>query len=547
MKTLADGSISTSNEKNVIEFHIKMCQKAKKNKFSCKQEPFNLRDLEKFILLIKKTSEFHRLSMEEEDTTYHSNDAIEKQCIRSSLKLIYGKRFDKEKDQTKVQEEIDLKFPTSNSLEGKLQQTLETELKEYTRIGHIFMKKGNASCPSQYHTTPFICQNLIDISASIHTGLPILLQGGNSSGKTTLVRHLSQICQRKLIIFPATKDTTTSDLIGSWTVNNNTAVLEKIRFLLKECAHQFLIFCLTDYHNGEVFKSLADFYSKFIRVFGNDHYDEAVSLKGAVSEFVDIVDKVISSKIELPFALIAGCEKLKMLVKMHGKKDVHFIFVEGPLLEAIRKGDWFLLDNVGQTPGDVLERLNSLLEAEPVLELCEGAKMETLSRENGKIHKDFRFIATNNTDRRSNVFSTAILNRCIVINLKRMDIKDEKEENDKTTTAFDIETTPAYDIMCQFFQHFENKETLSAILVQFHLKILELQKNKTISTVGNYRYNIRNLTNAAKLILNETKKQNVPTVKALTLSVEQCYCNACLLYTSPSPRDKRQSRMPSSA
>ena len=25
------------------------------------------------------------------------------------------------------------------------------------------------------------------------------------------------------------------------------------------------------------------------------------------------------------------------------------------------------------------------------------------------------------------------------------------------------------------------------------------------------------------------------------------YCNICLLYTSPSPRDKRQSRMPSSA
>ena len=26
-----------------------------------------------------------------------------------------------------------------------------------------------------------------------------------------------------------------------------------------------------------------------------------------------------------------------------------------------------------------------------------------------------------------------------------------------------------------------------------------------------------------------------------------CECNGCLLYTSPSPRDKRQSRMPSSA
>ena len=29
--------------------------------------------------------------------------------------------------------------------------------------------------------------------------------------------------------------------------------------------------------------------------------------------------------------------------------------------------------------------------------------------------------------------------------------------------------------------------------------------------------------------------------------VEQAYDDGCLLYTSPSPRDKRQSRMPSSA
>ena len=37
----------------------------------------------------------------------------------------------------------------------------------------------------------------------------------------------------------------------------------------------------------------------------------------------------------------------------------------------------------------------------------------------------------------------------------------------------------------------------------------------------------------------------VPAIEGLTKSVINSYC--CLLYTSPSPRDKRQSRMPSSA
>ena len=42
-------------------------------------------------------------------------------------------------------------------------------------------------------------------------------------------------------------------------------------------------------------------------------------------------------------------------------------------------------------------------------------------------------------------------------------------------------------------------------------------------------------------IIEEIYNKKKNTVNILT------HCNACLLYTSPSPRDKRQSRMPSSA
>ena len=42
------------------------------------------------------------------------------------------------------------------------------------------------------------------------------------------------------------------------------------------------------------------------------------------------------------------------------------------------------------------------------------------------------------------------------------------------------------------------------------------------------------------------KKRNIPTNKKLYARVKAA-TKSCLLYTSPSPRDKRQSRMPSSA
>ena len=60
--------------------------------------------------------------------------------------------------------------------------------------------------------------------------------------------------------------------------------------------------------------------------------------------------------------------------------------------------------------------------------------------------------------------------------------------------------------------------------------------------------------------INDSLKQNERIVEILTAQANWLLCNkhakgkdfveeadACLLYTSPSPRDKRQSRMPSSA
>ena len=51
------------------------------------------------------------------------------------------------------------------------------------------------------------------------------------------------------------------------------------------------------------------------------------------------------------------------------------------------------------------------------------------------------------------------------------------------------------------------------------------------------------LANGATVYIT-SRKADVCDAKAIELSEKY---NACLLYTSPSPRDKRQSRMPSSA
>ena len=48
-------------------------------------------------------------------------------------------------------------------------------------------------------------------------------------------------------------------------------------------------------------------------------------------------------------------------------------------------------------------------------------------------------------------------------------------------------------------------------------------------------------------ILGALRENLIDTSKESKKLIDSLYCRPCLLYTSPSPRDKRQSRMPSSA
>ncbi|CDI84057.1 Midasin, related [Eimeria praecox] len=74
------------------------------------------------------------------------------------------------------------------------------------------------------------------------------------------------------------------------------------------------------------------------------------------------------------------------------RNQLHFVFTEGPLVEAVRTGKWLLLDEINLAPPDLLQRLLGLLEEpqEPLL-LLEGGKPRLVYR-----HPDFRVFACMN-------------------------------------------------------------------------------------------------------------------------------------------------------
>ncbi|KAJ8669608.1 hypothetical protein QAD02_000867 [Eretmocerus hayati] len=86
-------------------------------------------------------------------------------------------------------------------------------------------------------------------------------------------------------------------------------------------------------------------------------------------------------------------------VRSHDENENQKLFewVDGPLIKAMQKGDFFLADEISLADDSVLERLNSLLEPERSLLLAEKGIDDSSDANNTIVaHKDFFFVGTMN-------------------------------------------------------------------------------------------------------------------------------------------------------
>jgi midasin len=70
-----------------------------------------------------------------------------------------------------------------------------------------------------------------------------------------------------------------------------------------------------------------------------------------------------------------------------------FIWVDGPLIDSIKNGHMLLIDEISLAPDTVIERMNSVLEADRKLYVAEKAGSDSESLNS---HKCFKFLATMN-------------------------------------------------------------------------------------------------------------------------------------------------------
>ncbi|OBA18032.1 P-loop containing nucleoside triphosphate hydrolase protein, partial [Metschnikowia bicuspidata var. bicuspidata NRRL YB-4993] len=225
------------------------------------------------------------------------------------------------------------------------------------------------------------------VEMSIKYKEPLLLVGETGCGKTTVCQILAQLLQRELITVNAHQNTETGDILGAQRPIRN-------RFETR----------------SELLKALLSFF---------DLMKIDVSLEQSkVEDLVKKYERVKRTLIEVPNEAIE-VSLLETIDEHIRTSSSLFEWADGPLINAMKQGEFFLLDEISLADDSVLERLNSVLEPERSLLLAEkGTEDSFLAAE-----ETFQFLASMNPggDYGKKELSPALRNRFTEIWVPSMD------------------------------------------------------------------------------------------------------------------------------
>nr|XP_017246046.1 PREDICTED: midasin isoform X2 [Daucus carota subsp. sativus] len=206
---------------------------------------------------------------------------------------------------------------------------------------------------------------------------PVLLVGETGGGKTTACQMLSICLGSKLHILNCHQFTETSDFLGGfYPVRERSSLSSEFKH---QCEQMMQLKAFVYIWGDAIFSwdinHAAQTLSQ-LTVLLNNYRDGLVSHPDVTPPDLDVIEQI----------------KVK-LIELHKKWQSIFLWQDGPLVQAMKNGDLFLVDEISLADDSVLERLNSVLEPERKLSLAEkgGSDMEKITA-----HPDFFLLATMN-------------------------------------------------------------------------------------------------------------------------------------------------------
>ncbi|CAN3361232.1 midasin [Diutina catenulata] len=188
------------------------------------------------------------------------------------------------------------------------------------------------------------------VATSLRYNEPLLLVGETGCGKTTVCQVVAEVMGKELVTVNAHQNTETGDILGAQRpARHRNETRAKLGGLLREILQAHDVSCPEEVSLDDLLKSYD----------GLSEVDEAQAAEVA---------------------------------ELRRAASVIFEWNDGPLVQTMKSGDFFLLDEISLADDSVLERLNSVLEPERTLLLAEKGTTDAQV----VAHTGFEFLATMN-------------------------------------------------------------------------------------------------------------------------------------------------------
>ncbi|KAG0232655.1 AAA ATPase midasin [Actinomortierella wolfii] len=231
------------------------------------------------------------------------------------------------------------------------------------------------------------------IAVSVHLNEPVLLVGETGTGKTTVVQYLAHLLHHELTVINLSQQSDSSDLLGGF----KPVDVKVLAVPLKDKFESLFPRTFAAKRNKEFLDRVHKMYSKgqwgkLIDVWTETVSKAEIMLNKPPKDGNQSGSKRVSPKLRQEWQEFADkVAELKTTYSTAAAKFV-FSFMEGSLVQAVRRGDWILLDEINLATTETLECLSGLLQdAQGSLLLAERGDSEPVPR-----HPNFRVFACMN-------------------------------------------------------------------------------------------------------------------------------------------------------
>ncbi|KAK4054525.1 AAA ATPase midasin [Microbotryomycetes sp. JL201] len=358
-------------------------------KFGLEGSPweFNLRDVLRWLSLIKSSTALDA----------HQGQAIE------YFGLLYLQRFRNAKDRNHVAQLFELHFGQSID---PVERPWPAFSPDHAQFGHSLIKRqatrwGNRPTMMQPITHSSL-QPLESLVKTIDMGWLAILTGPRDCGKTTLARQVAALVGRRLHEFSMSAEVDTLELLGSFEQTERTRDFDRLIVSAIRLVEESILTGLGSNRSLSPHAIVNQLRQRRDDLAASDV--DLVQLSQSLKEALEAVASAIPAVQDVLTKLDTATSAPPAAAR--------FEWVDGPLVQALKHGDWLLIEDANLCSPSVLDRLNSLFENGGRLQLAERGPV------NGEIeiidpHPDFRMIMT--LDPRNGELSRAMRNRGIEI------------------------------------------------------------------------------------------------------------------------------------